>query len=156
MSEENTNEVVIDNENETPVQNEPQTEQNPPSNLTEVGEELLPVTRYLDTAARTAASMEAAEIQIQIGQKQDERVALILEFDQKIAQNTADTNALQKRALEKSTRARTGTYEEIVRCKVYNTGIEEILVPVGADPTDPANILARRDLSGSNNGGGDE
>lgn len=155
MSEENTNEIVTGNENENPVQNETQTEQTPQNNLTEIGEELLSVTRYLDTAARTAASMEAAEIQIQIGQKQDERAALILEFDQKIAKNTADTNALQKRALEKSTRARTGTYEEIVRCKVYNNGFEEILVPVGADPTDPANILARRDLSG-NNGGGEE
>lgn len=155
MSEENTNEIVTGNENENPVQTETQTEQTPQNNLTEIGEELLSVTRYLDTTARTAASMEAAEIQIQIGQKQDERAALILEFDQKIAKNTADTNALQKRALEKSTRARTGTYEEIVRCKVYNNGFEEILVPVGADPTDPANILARRDLSG-NNGGGEE
>lgn len=151
MSEELNNENV-GNGNESPIQQtETPVEQTPAVELTEVGEELLPVTRYLDTAARTAASMEAAEIQIQIGQKQDERAALILEFDSKIAKNEADTNALQKRALEKSTRARTGTYEEIVRCKIYNNGIEEILVPVGADPTDPANILARRNLSSGTN-----
>ena len=96
-----------------------------------------------DTNARNSLGREVSQITAQIAEKEAEMKELTEEYNAQMVELTNEINALKQQAQSKSDIANTGELREEVLCDIYQTESEIIAVPVGADPAESSNVIAR-------------
>lgn len=96
-----------------------------------------------DTNARNSLGREVSQITTLIAEKEAEMKELTEDYNAQMVELTNEINALKQQAQTKSDIANTGELREEVLCDIYQTESEIIAVPVGADPAESSNVIAR-------------
>jgi hypothetical protein len=133
---------------ETPITETTELEQAlPTSQYALIGQETRLRVTELSTTDRNTLAMESVTLLQQIASLQEQRNAIISQFNTQLQTIDQQIATLRAQSDIKAAQSVAGRISESVVCDIYESATERISLPTGTDPTERAEILAVTDLT---------